>query len=67
MAMHTDNNELGAVGTVLSIFINVIAYIDRGTVTFAMGCIVGTLTIIYYIVKIYNEFLNAKKNKKNGR
>lgn len=61
---YNDNNDLGMAGSIVSIFLNVYAYIDQSTVTFALGCIVATLTIIYYIIKIYNEFLNTKKNKK---
>ena len=63
---YNDNNDLGMVGSIISIFLNIIAYIDQSTVTFALGCIVALLTIIYYVIRIYNEFLNTKKNKRNG-
>lgn len=62
--MHNDHNHIGIFGTLVSLFFNTLAYIDRSTVTFAIGVVVGLLTIVYYVVKIYNEFLNVKKNKK---
>ncbi len=67
MIQHNDNNDLGVIGSIVSIFLNILAYLDQKTITFALGCTVATLTIIYYIIKIYNEFLNTKKNKKDGR
>lgn len=63
--MHNDNNDLGVIGSIFSIMLNIVAYLDRSTVTFSLGCVVAMLTIIYYIIKIYNEFLNTKKNKDN--
>lgn len=62
--MHDNNNHIGITGTLITLFFNALAYIDRGMVTFVIGVVVGLLTIVYYVVKIYNEFLNVKKNKK---
>lgn len=62
--MHNDHNHIGIACTLISLLFNTLAYIDRSTVTFAIGIVVGLLTIVYYVVKIYNEFLNVKKNKR---
>ena len=60
----SQDKHVGMIGTFSSIFLNVAAYIDKSTVTFVLGVVVAILTITYYVLKIYNEFLSKKKNNK---
>lgn len=62
--LDNNDNNIGVIGTTLSIVTNIIAYLDRTTVTFVLGSVVATLTIIYYILKIYHEYIKIKKDKK---
>lgn len=60
--MHQFVNELkGTILFIVSCWLNIMAFVDRNTITFLLGTISSLCVITYYGIRIYKEL----KNKKN--
>lgn len=52
-----------ASGTVLAIMINISNFIDWSTLSLIFGIILSLFMIVYYIMKMYDQYLVTKRRK----